>query len=127
MKENWIVVVSVLIAICGAAPEAHHGAAAFDTQEITTLSATVTELDWRSPHALIHFEVTDARGIVTAWTAETAGLVILIRAGWTRDVVKPGDRVIIAGHRAANGTSTMLLKRLVLPGGRELTSIIPPR
>jgi hypothetical protein len=127
MKENWIAAVSVLIALCAAAPAAHHGAAAYETNAITTLSATVTELDWRNPHALIHFEVADAKGIVTAWTAETAGLVILIRAGWTRDAVKPGDRVVIAGHRAANGSSTMLLKQLILPGGRELTSIIPAR
>jgi hypothetical protein len=130
MKTNPIVILFLLVALCGAAPTvalAHHGAAAYDTNELTTLTATVTTLDWRNPHALIHFEVTDAHGAVIAWTAETAGLVILIRAGWARDIVKPGDRVVIVGHRAANGSSTMLLKRLVLPDGRELTSIIPAR
>ena len=129
MKVNAIAMISVVM-FWGTTLErvgAHHGAAAYALNEVTTLTATVTALEWKNPHALIHFEVTDAQGAVTRWTAETAGLVILIRAGWTRDVVKPGDRVAISGHRAANGSSTMLLKRLVLPDGRELSSIIPAR
>src|SRR5688572_1391868 len=128
MNENAIAIMLVVIGLAvPPAVVAHHGAAAYETDAITTLSATITELDWRNPHALIHFEVSDARHGLTAWTAETAGLVILIRAGWTRDVLKPGDRVVISGHRAANGSNTMLLKRLTFPDGRELTSLIPAR
>lgn len=106
---------------------AHHGAAAYDMNRLSTISGLVTAFDWRNPHALLHFEVTNDDGSSTAWTAETAGLVILIRAGWTRDVIKTGDRILVAGHPALNGSDTMLLKRLVLPTGRELTSIVPPR
>jgi hypothetical protein len=104
---------------------AHHGAAAFDTVHLSTFQATVSAFDWKNPHALLHFDVTGDDGRTTAWTAETAGLVILIRAGWTRHTVKPGDRVTISGHRAINGSPTMLLKRLVLPTDQEMTSIVP--
>jgi len=105
---------------------AHHGAAAY-AAPITTLTATVTAFDWRNPHALIHFDVTDQTGAVASWTAETAGLVILVRAGWHRDVLKPGDRVTVAGRPAINGIHAMLLQRLTFADGRTLTSLIPPK
>jgi hypothetical protein len=129
-NRNRMMLLWIVLAGCAAIPipaGAHHGAAAYDMDRISTMPATVTALDWRNPHALLLFDVPDDDGRATAWTAETAGLVILIRAGWTRDVVKAGDRVMVAGHPAMNGSHTMLLKRLVLPSGRELTSIVPPR
>lgn len=106
---------------------AHHGAAAYEPQTLTTLAATVRAFDWRNPHALLHFDVVDAEGTIANWTAETAGLVILIRAGWTRDVLKPGDRITVVGRRARNRSHTMLLQRVLLPSGRELTSFVPPK
>ena len=109
---------------------AHHGAAAYEaplTTPLTTLTATVTGFDWRNPHALIHFDVTDDTGAIAAWTAETAGLVILVRAGWHREVLKPGDRITVVGRRALNGTHAMLLQRLTFSDGRTLNSFIPPR
>ncbi len=128
-NKAMVLMVTILGACAGTSfpAAAHHGAAAFDTERITQLPAVVVELDWRNPHALLRFDVVDESGASSTWTAETAGLVILLRAGWTRDVIKPGDRVVVFGHRAVNGSHTMLLKRLVLPTGRELTSIIPSR
>lgn len=106
---------------------AHHGAAAYDAQNLTTLAATVTEFDWRNPHALLRFDVADANGAIAHWTAETAGLVILVRAGWKRDVLKPGDRITVIGRRAINGSTNMILQRLTVSTGRELISFVPPR
>ena len=106
---------------------AHHGAAAYDVQTLTTFAGVVKSLDWRNPHALLHFDVANEKGTTDNWTAETAGLIILVRAGWGRDVLKPGDRVSVTGRRATNGSHTMLLQRVVLPSGQELTSFIPPK
>ena len=41
---------------------AHHGGAAYDVQTMTTFTAVVTSFDWRNPHALLHFSVTDEKG-----------------------------------------------------------------
>jgi hypothetical protein len=116
-----------MLAAVPASPAAHHGAAAFGPANITLNTATVTAFDWRNPHALIRFTAADANGTVTDWTAETAGLVILLRAGWRRDVLKAGDQVTVVGRPAANGSHTMLLQRIVLADGRELSSFIPPK
>jgi hypothetical protein len=104
---------------------AHHGAAAYDHGRPRTLAATVTAFDWRNPHALIHFTADGSDGHAEAWTAETAGLVILNRAGWTRSSLGPGDRVTIVGFPAKNGSTTMILQRVVLADGRELTNFVP--
>src|SRR3712207_9024450 len=72
---------------------AHHGAAAYDLAGAVTLTATIVEFHWANPHALITFT---ARG--ERWTAETAGPVILTRAGWTKTSLKPGDEVTVVGQ-----------------------------
>jgi hypothetical protein len=51
----------------------------------------------------------------------------LVRAGWRREALKPGDHITVTGRRATNGTNTMLLQRLVLSTGKELNSFIPPK
>jgi Family of unknown function (DUF6152) len=111
--------------IASSSLDAHHGAAAFDLAQSTTLRATVTEFHWANPHALITFSAAAADGRGEEWTAETAGPVILVRAGWTKTTLKVGDQVTIIGQPAKNGSRTMLLQRVIFADGRELTSFIP--
>jgi hypothetical protein len=105
--------------------EAHHGAAAFDLAHSMNLRATVTRFHWANPHALLTFSTAAVDGASEEWTAETAGPVILVRAGWTKTALKAGDQVTIVGQPAKNGSRTMLLQRVVFADGRELTSFIP--
>ena len=86
MKENWIAVVSVLIAACAAAPKRASRRGHIRHASRSPLVGNGDGTGLEKPPRVIHFEVTDAHGIVTAWTAETAGLVILIRAGWTSEL-----------------------------------------
>jgi hypothetical protein len=44
----------------------------------------------------------------------------LVRAGWTKDIVKPGDTVSINLIPAKNGSPVGFLHKLVLPNGKEL-------
>ena len=115
----------VAFLIASSSLDAHHGAAAFDLAHPTTLSATVTRFHWANPHALITFSAAAADGGSEEWTAETAGPVILVRAGWTKTTLKVGDQVTIVGQPAKNGSRTMLLQRVIFADGRELTSFIP--
>jgi hypothetical protein len=129
MKRRLHFPYAVAIALCVATTSlvAHHGAAAYALEEPITLSATITKFDWRSPHALISFDAAGDDGAVEHWVAETAGLVILVRAGWDRHALEPGDQATIVGFRAANGTPTMLLRRLVLSDGTALNNFIPTK
>ena len=105
--------------------QAHHGAAAYDLVTTKTLDGVVTNFKWANPHALIEFDIRDAAGELQHWTAETAGLTILVRAGWSKSVLDAGTRITISGHPARNGTPTMILERVVLPDDRVLNNFVP--
>jgi len=114
--------------LCGIQPlpsAAHHGTAAYDRSATVSLDALVTAFDWENPHALVHFTGTDARGSERRWTAETAGLVLLVRAGWNRQTLETGVRCTIVGYPARNGSATMILERVELPDGRILGNYLP--
>lgn len=127
MKHGLIVIALLLLALIGstAPARAHHGAAAYDPAKTVTLKATVTQFEWANPHALITVAVAGPDGRIEEWTAETAGPVMLVRAGWTRSTLKAREQITIVGQQARNGSRTMLLQRVVLADGRELTSFIP--
>lgn len=84
---------------------AHHAfSAEFDANKPVTLTGTVTKLEWTNPHAWFYVDVTDATGKVTNWAFELGGPNGLIREGWTRNSMKPGDVVTVDGSRAKDGS-----------------------
>jgi hypothetical protein len=100
---------------------AHHGAAAYDSKKLTTLKATVTEFRYINPHSEIFFDVVDANGKTEKWIAEAVSVASLSRYGWTKNTLKPGDRIDITGNVAKNGSYTMRLSKLVLANGKVLS------
>ena len=54
---------------------AHHGrGASFDMNKQVTLKGTVSRVDWRNPHVVIHMDVKDASGALVTWAAITLKL-----------------------------------------------------
>jgi len=85
---------------------AHHAfSAEFDANKPVTLTGTVTKVEWTNPHAWFYIDVADATGKVTNWAFELGGPNTLIREGWTRNSMKPGDIVTVEGSRAKDGSS----------------------
>jgi hypothetical protein len=99
---------------------AHHGNAAYDDKNPITIKGTVTEFAWTNPHVQIYLDVKDAKGGVAHWSVETYSPGKLIRAGWTKEVIKPGDQVSINLIPARNGAPVGFLHKVVLPSGKEL-------
>jgi hypothetical protein len=85
-----------------------------------TLNGTVTDFKYINPHAQIYFDVTDDKGNVAHWNCETIDPAMLSRQGWTRNVIKPGDKVTIVGRPAKSGAKVMVLQKLLLSDGKEL-------
>jgi hypothetical protein len=114
---------AMLALAASASLQAHHGVAAYDVDASVTVRGVVEAFEWGNPHALIRLRGADDARLV--WTAETAGLVILSRAGWSKETLKPGDECTLIGHAARNGSPNMILRRAVLADGRELTNYVP--
>lgn len=101
--------VVMLSALCGQA-YAHHGfAGRYDEENPITLEGTVVELQLSNPHAMVIFSVRDEDGKVVRWNGLLGTATSLISDGWTRDTLKPGDRVRILGAPAVRGAPDMLL------------------
>jgi hypothetical protein len=112
MKTKCIPVIGVLwgLLVISGPVFAHHGAAAFDMQNLTTVKGTVTKFLFINPHALIFFDVVSEKGSVEHWIAEESSNNHLSRVGWTKNTIKVGSQVTIAGHRAKNDAYTLELQ-----------------
>lgn len=104
---------------------AHHGAAGFDVDKELTLKGTVTEWIWSNPHCLLKFDVTDDAGNVTHWAAEGSNPVGMVERGWTKQILKPGDKISLTVRPAKNGAPVGQLLKLVLPDGQNLVGWPP--
>ena len=100
---------------------AHHGAASYDSKNLTTLKGTVTEFRFINPHSEIFFDVTDSAGKTQKWIIEAVSVASLSRYGWTKNTLKPGDQISIKGNASKNGSYTMRLSSLVLANGKVLS------
>ena len=108
---------------------AHHAfAAEFDADKPVKLTGSVTKLDWTNPHAWIYIDVKDDGGKVANWGFELASPNGLMRSGWTRFSLKPGDVVTIEGSRAKNGSTNANAQVITMGStGQKLVSGANPQ
>ena len=90
---------------------AHHGfAGRYDEEHPVTVTGTVVDLQFMNPHSFIFFDVTDKTGKTVRWQAEMGGAMQLNRSeGWTRTILKAGDKITIVGPQNKNGSGDMNL------------------
>ena len=81
---------------------AHHSQSEYDLRGKVDVEGAVTKVEWRSPHAWIYVDVTSDKGEKVNWSFELPSPVTLMRRGWTRESLKPGDRVKVTAAPAKN-------------------------
>lgn len=74
---------------------AHHSTAAFDNGKVVRIEGTITQFRWINPHASIKVEGDASEGPDGLWTVEMTAPNILLRQGWKRNSVQPGDKVVM--------------------------------
>ena len=84
------------------AVQAHHSQSEYDLRGKVDVEGVVTKLEWRSPHAWIYVDVKDDKGQTVNWSFELPSPTTLMRRGWTRESLKPGDRISVSGAPARN-------------------------
>lgn len=122
MKRKFIAVFAAVavVAVIATSLFAHHGGSRYDWKNPVTLTGIVTDYLFVNPHTQIHFEVTDERGIVTRWVAESVPMNKLGRAGWNAETLKPGDRVTVTGAPDKEGKKVLGVVKLVGPAGQVI-------
>jgi hypothetical protein len=119
VKTKWTTFLPLLAAIlsAGAPLFAHHGNGEYDEKNPITMKGTVTEFQWTNPHGRINFDVKDAKGNVSHWACGTLSLGKLVRSGWTRHTLKPGDQITITLDPVRTGLPVGYLRKIVLADG----------
>lgn len=95
---------------------AHHSTTMFNREKLIALSGIVKELHWTNPHVAIFIDAeTASEGTQTGlWVIELTSPGNLVRSGWTRTVVKPGDKVTADVHPLRDGTKGGALRKITL-------------
>jgi Family of unknown function (DUF6152) len=97
----------LLTALMGAASSAwaHHSFAMYEPTKTLTLKGTVKTFQWTNPHVVIWIVVQpEDGGAAQEWSIETTSPGVLTRGGWTRQSIKPGDRVSVTFSPLRDGS-----------------------
>jgi hypothetical protein len=119
---NGVVTILFLaIATLTASPAfAHHSRAMFDQDKRVTLVGTVKEFQWTNPHCWIQVLVPDPdkpdAGPVE-WGIEMDSPVALMRRGWKKETLKPGDKITVVINPLRDGQSGGLVVSVTGPDG----------
>jgi hypothetical protein len=115
----------IAVLLTASAALAHHSNAAFDGDKVVVLKGTVTEWKWVNPHVWILLSVDDGKGGKVDWAIEGRTPGQLLRAGWSKSILKAGDIITIDFSPAKDGTRTGLLTRVRLADGTVLGQAPP--
>ena len=115
-----VAIAALAAAFCNPA-SAHHGTgSSYDTGKTLKLSGVVSKFAWSNPHSQLYFDITAKDGSVVHWGGEMSSPGVLAKIGWTRNSLKPGDKVILTLHPSLAGTPVGELVNVTLPDGRTL-------
>ena len=113
--------VALVVGMLTPAARAHHNSAPlYDQSRSITIEGTVKEFRFINPHARVSVVVVDANGKAEEWLAEGANAGVLRRLGWTGDELKPGDRIIVTGAPARDGSPKVEWRTLARADGTQL-------
>ena len=102
---------------------AHHSAAAFDTKVEKVITGTVKKVNWTNPHTWIWLDVPNEKGGVDTWGVEGMSPNYLDRRGWSRNTLKPGDKLSITIHPMRDGQNGGMFMNAKRPDGQVLTMV----
>lgn len=101
-KTAFALAACATVALVGTA-SAHHSFAMFDPAKVVTLQGKVKEFRWVNPHVSLFVDVAAPAGETGVWSVELTSPGNLTRLGWSRQSLKPGDRVAVEVNPLRDG------------------------
>ena len=122
MKPHHLFGAAAMALILANSATAHHSFAMFDQTKTLTLNGTVKSWQWTNPHTWLVVTVKDDKGEVQEWNIEGQSPSVLRgEQGYSRDIMKPGDKVIVRIHPRGDGTLGGSLMGVSDSSGKALT------
>ena|SRR5579862_6183416 len=106
--------------ICGAVVLAHHSAAHYSRDAMTT-RGTVVQYVWRNPHVTLIWSVKNANGETKQWVGELSSVTSMIADGMTKDSLKSGQEVeVVACPSMIPGSTEAWVRTIKNADGKVL-------
>ena len=106
---NCAISVSLFLVFVSAA-FAHHGDAGRYEDDVSVLMGKVVTLQFINPHSKLIVDILDENDVAVRWHAEFSNPSRMnSEFGWTRDILKPGDKVTLTGRVRKGGAPLMNL------------------
>jgi hypothetical protein len=121
MRRHVLLSCLIAVSLLPTAAFAHHSFAVFfQTDKVIEVKGVVTEFQFSNPHGLIRLDVMGKDGAKEVWACETNSPSILVRRGWTKESLKPGDKVTVAGWPARNGARYLRMQKVTRDNGEVI-------
>ena len=114
MKKLAFMLSACALVAAAAPAAAHHSAAAFDSQKKTSVTGKVVDYRYMNPHIYLTLEITKEDGTKQRMEVEAGAASVLNPLGFTKDRLKVGEIVTIAGSPSRREPDKLML-------GRDLT------
>lgn len=110
---------------CTGVALAHHTYAMFDTSRTHSVSGVMAKFEWKNPHTYLWVYVPSAgsAGKYDIWAFENGSPSVLSKLGWSKESVKPDDKVTVTYAPLRNGKPGGHCLKVTLPGGRQLECV----
>jgi len=113
---------AAVLMVLGPASWAHHSYAMFDPTKVITIDGVVKLWEMTNPHAYLWVYVINAQQKYDLYGFEAPGPQELMRHGWDRTTVSPGDKVRVTFAPLKDGRLGGNLKTIVLADGKSLSA-----
>lgn len=120
-KKLFLILIAAAICAAVSGPLfAHHGTAAFNTSKTVTVEGVITDFQFFNPHCEVYFDVKNDKGEIEKWDGELTAPNKLARAGWSKETLKPGDKVTVSGYPGKSAPHTLWIQKLIGPDGKSI-------
>jgi hypothetical protein len=98
---------------------AHHSYAMFDHSRTVTVEGTVARLEWVNPHVFVWVYVKNEKSkAYDLYGFENGPVTMMMRAGWSSETLKPGEKVRVQFFPLADGRTGGYFIRAMHEDGR---------
>ena len=114
MIRRSLIAAALVAATLPAAPLAAHHGWGWATNEEFELRGTVKQVRHGNPHGMMSLATASGE-----WTVEIGQPWRNQRAGLTRELLKPGTKLLVRGHRSANKNQRLMKAERIVVAGKS--------
>lgn len=115
-RFQWLAPVAALVAFSLPAA-AHHSTAMFDFTKTIEIEGTIKAFQWTNPHTWTVVTVDGDVAAAGEYGLEGMSPNYLSRNGWSKRMLKPGDKVSLKVHPLKDGRKGGFMVSVKLPDG----------